>query len=255
MSVQSAPARFEVIPSIDLLAGRVVRLSQGNYERVTVYEADPGSAARRWAAHPIRRFHVVDLDGAREGARRNEAAIRDIVRAMGKVPVQLGGGIRSVADVEAALDLGVDRVILGTIALREPAIVREAARLFPGRIVLGIDARDGRVAVEGWLDVSETSAEELARSFKDVDIAAVVYTDIGRDGMLVGANLDATEALAKSLSIPVIVSGGVASLADIEGAVARRASGIGGVIIGRAMYTGAVDLARALEVAEPDACS
>jgi phosphoribosylformimino-5-aminoimidazole carboxamide ribotide isomerase len=246
---------FEVIPSIDILDGQVVRLSQGRYDDVTVYEAEPAKAAARWASHPIRRFHVVDLDGARDGVRRNEDSIRAIVAAMGAVPVQLGGGVRSVADVEAALALGVDRVILGTVAIREPEVVRLAAREFPGRIVLGVDARDGRVAVEGWLDESAVAAGDLARSFEDAGIAAIVYTDIGRDGMLVGANLDATAALAESVSVPVIVSGGVASIDDIRGAVERRASGIGGVILGRAMYTGAVDLSEALEVAEGEACS
>lgn len=247
-------APFEIIPSIDLLEGAVVRLAQGRYDNVTVFDASPEAAARRWASHRIPRFHVVDLDGARDGVRSNEAAIRAIVAAMGEVPVQLGGGIRGIADVEAALELGIDRVILGTVALREPEVLREAARRFPGRVVLGIDARDGKVAVEGWRDVSEVSAEELARRFEDSGVAAIVYTDIGRDGMLGGANLDATAALAQSVGIPVIVSGGVASLADIEAAAARAATGIGGVIIGRALYTAAVDLAEALKVAEAVAC-
>jgi len=240
----------EVIPSIDLLDGSVVRLSQGSYDDVTVYDASPAAAARRWAAHAIKRFHLVDLDGARDGVRTNEASIRDVVREMGGVPVQLGGGVRSVADAEAAFGLGVDRVVMGTIALRAPEVVRDAAKRFPGRVVLGIDARDGRVAVEGWRDVSNVSASEMARQFQDAGVAAIVYTDISRDGMLGGANLDATAALAESVDIPVIVSGGVASLADIEGAAARAASGIGGVIVGRALYTGAVDLEQALAIVE-----
>lgn len=248
-SVKNAAA-FEVIPAIDLLDGAVVRLSQGAYDDVTVFDPDPAAAAGRFASHAIRRFHVVDLDAARDGERRNEAAIRDIVTALGEVPVQLGGGIRGVADVEAALALGVDRVILGTVALSDPQVLREAALRFPGRVVLGIDARDGKVAVEGWRSVSEVSAEELASRFVDSGVAAIVYTDIARDGMLGGANLDATASLAQKVQVPVIVSGGVASLADIEGAASRAASGIGGVIIGRALYTGAVDLAEALKVAE-----
>jgi len=247
-------AKVEVIPSIDLLGGSVVRLSQGRYDDVTVYDASPAAAARRWAAYPIARFHLVDLDGAREGIRRNEAAIRDVVAAMGDVPVQLGGGVRSVADAAAAFDLGIDRVVMGTIALREPEVVRDAANRFPGRVVLGIDARDGRVAVEGWRDVSGVSAAEMAHQFEDAGVAAIVYTDIGRDGMLGGANLDATAALAESVGIPVIVSGGVESIADVEGAVARAASGIAGVIVGRALYAGAVDLGAALAATEA-ACS
>ncbi len=182
-----AASPFEIIPSIDLLEGAVVRLAQGRYDDVTVFDASPEAAARRWASHRIPRFHVVDLDGARDGVRSNEAPIRGIVAAMGEVPVQLGGGIRGIAAVEAALELGIDRVILGTVALREPEILREAARRFPGRVVLGIDARDGKVAVEGWRDVSEVSAQELARRFEDSGVAAIVYTDIGRDGMLSGA--------------------------------------------------------------------
>ena len=243
-------AGFEVIPSIDILDGAQVRLEQGSYDDVTVYESDPSKAARRWAAYPIRRFHVVDLDGARDGVRRNEAAIRGIVEAIGDVPVQLGGGIRSLRDAEAALALGVDRVILGTVALREPDVVRDAAKRLPGRVVVGIDARDGDVAVEGWRDVSQVSAADLARRFEDAGVAAIIYTDIGRDGMLAGANIEATAALAESVSIPVIVSGGVASVADVEGALGRRASGIGGIILGRSIYTGDVDLGEALSVVE-----
>lgn len=245
---------FELIPSIDILKGQCVRLAQGSYQEVTVYVPDPSDAARRWAAHPIRRFHVVDLDGARDGVRVNESAIRDIVRVMDGVPVQLGGGIRSVADVEAALALGIDRVVMGTVALKAPQVVRDAARLFPGRVVLGVDAKDGRVAVEGWVDVSERRASDMAKSFEDAGMAAIVYTDIGRDGMLTGANLEATQELAESVDIPVIVSGGVASLADIAGALARRQSGIAGAILGRSLYTGAVDLSQALQLvldAEP----
>jgi len=237
---------FEVIPSIDILKGQCVRLAQGSYEDVTVYAPDPADAARRWAAFPIRRFHVVDLDGARDGVRTNEAAIRAIVREMGDVPVQLGGGVRSVADAEAAFALGVDRVVMGTVAIKQPDVVRDAAKEFPGRIVLGIDARDGRVATEGWKDTSEIAASDLARSFEEAGVAAIVYTDISRDGMLTGANLDATGALAQSVEIPVIVSGGVASLADIEGSLARMQSGIAGAILGRSLYTGAVDLEEAL---------
>jgi phosphoribosylformimino-5-aminoimidazole carboxamide ribotide isomerase len=246
----AARAMFEVIPSIDILDGNCVRLAQGRYDEVTVYEPDPADAARRWAAFPIRRFHVVDLDGARDGVRKNEPSIRAIVSAMGDVPVQLGGGVRSVADAEAALALGIDRVVMGTVALKQPQVVRDAAKELPGRVVLGIDARDGRVAVEGWTDVSEMTISDLARRFEDVGVAAIVYTDIGRDGMLAGANLETTAALAESVEIPVIISGGVASLADIEGGLARADSGIAGAILGRSLYTGAVDLGDALALVE-----
>lgn len=241
---------FEVIPSIDILDGEVVRLAQGSYQDVTVYAPHPADAAKRWAAYPIRRFHVVDLDGARDGVRKNEASIRAIVREMGDVPVQLGGGVRSVADAEAAFALGVDRVVMGTVAIKQPEVVRDAAKEFPGRVVLGVDAKDGRVATEGWLDVSEIAASDLARRFEDAGVAAIVYTDIARDGMLTGPNLEATAALAESVGIPVIVSGGVATNDDIVRSAALREKNICGVIVGRAIYTGGVDLETALRQVE-----
>jgi phosphoribosylformimino-5-aminoimidazole carboxamide ribotide isomerase len=243
--VSGAP--FELIPAIDVLSGRCVRLSQGRYDEATVYDEDPAGVAARFARHAVRRIHVVDLDGARSGRRANEAAIRAIVAAAGRVPVQLGGGIRSRDGIEAAFALGIDRAVLGTAALREPELVREAARRFPGRIVVGIDARDGRVAVEGWLEGSEASAAEVARRFEDAGVAALLHTDIARDGMLSGPNLEASAALAEAVSIPVLVSGGVASEDDIERAAALAEKGLAGVIVGRALYTGAVRLERALE--------
>ena len=245
---------FELIPAIDLLGGACVRLSQGRYDAATVYERDPGAMAGRFAAQPIERLHVVDLDGAREGRRVNDDALRRIVAAAAGVPVQLGGGLRDAESIAAALDLGVDRVVLGTVALREPELVKRAALLPRVRIVVGIDAREGRVAVEGWLEASDVDALELARRFEDAGVAALVYTDIARDGMLTGANLEATQRLAESVETPVIVSGGVASLEDIEDALARRHSGIAGAILGRSLYTGAVDLSQALRVVEA-ACS
>jgi phosphoribosylformimino-5-aminoimidazole carboxamide ribotide isomerase len=240
---------FELIPAIDLLDGRCVNLVQGDYERATVFGPDPVEVAHRFARHRLRRLHVVDLDGAKAGAPRNGAALRGILAAMGRVPVQVGGGLRRLADVEACLALGVDRAVLGTVALRDPALVREAARRFPGRVAVGIDGRDGRVAVEGWLETSEVRVTELARRFEDAGVAALVYTDVQRDGMLGGPDLERTAALAESVSIPVIASGGVGSEDDVRRVRALAARGVAGLIVGRALYTGAVDLARALEIA------
>jgi phosphoribosylformimino-5-aminoimidazole carboxamide ribotide isomerase len=244
---------FQLIPAIDLLGGSCVRLTQGRYEDATVYEREPGRQAGRFAEHGIGRLHVVDLDGAKAGRPVNSAAVESIVNAVGDIPVQLGGGLRSLAGVEAALATGVQRVILGTAALRDPALVRDAARRFPGRIVVGIDAKDGRVAVEGWLEASETSVLELARRFEDAGVAALVYTDIAKDGMLEGPNLEATAALAARVGIPVILSGGVSSQEDLVKAAAPK-HGLAGGIVGRALYTGAVDLAAALAAVEA-ACS
>lgn len=242
-------ASFELIPAIDLLGGHCVRLVQGRYDAATVYDADPAAVAARFAAHPLRRLHVVDLDGAKLGRPGNVAAVRAILAAAKGVPLELGGGIRTPAAVEEWLALGVDRVVLGTAALRDPGLVKESARRFPGRVAVGIDARDGRVAVSGWLETSETDALTLARRFEDAGVAALIHTDIARDGTGEGPNLDATVALAQAVRVPVIASGGVGSLADVSRACGR---GLAGLIVGRALYTGALDLARALEVA---ACS
>jgi phosphoribosylformimino-5-aminoimidazole carboxamide ribotide isomerase len=239
-------ARFELIPAIDLLGGQCVRLAQGRYDAATVYDADPAAAARRFAAHGIPRLHVVDLDGARAGRPVNGAAVRAIVGAVGAIPVQLGGGLRDLAAVETALAAGVDRVVLGTAALRDPALVRSAARRFPGRIAVGLDAKDGRVSVEGWLEVGEATVIEVAKRFEDAGVAALVHTDIARDGMLTGPNLEATAELAEAVTIPVIVSGGISSEDDLVAAARLAPRGIAGAIAGRALYTGAIDLASAL---------
>jgi phosphoribosylformimino-5-aminoimidazole carboxamide ribotide isomerase len=239
---------FELIPAIDLLGGQCVRLSQGRYDRVTVYHDDPSRIAAEFAAHPLRRLHVVDLDGARAGRPCNREAVGAILQEMRGIPVELGGGIRTLESVEAWLDLGVDRAILGTAALRDPDLVREAAARFPGRIGVGIDARDGRVAVEGWLETSEVDAVEVAKRFQDVGVAAIIHTDIARDGMQTGPNFDATVRLAAAVEIPVIASGGVGSEEDVRAAARYAEQGIAGLIVGRALYTGAVDLGRALEI-------
>jgi phosphoribosylformimino-5-aminoimidazole carboxamide ribotide isomerase len=237
-------AAFELIPAIDLLGGRCVRLSQGRYDAATVYADDPAAVAERFTALGIPRLHVVDLDGARAGRPCNAPAVARIVERAGRVPVQLGGGLRSLADVEQALAAGVARVLLGTAALRDPELLGEAARRHPGRIAVAIDARDGRVALEGWLETSATRAPELARRCEAVGAAAIVHTDIARDGMLAGPNLEASAEVAAAVSIPVIVSGGIASEEDVLRAAATP--GIAGAIVGRALYTGDLDLGRAL---------
>jgi len=251
MSARAVPSEdaipeFELIPAIDLLDGRCVRLTQGRYDEATTYGDDPAAVAAGFVAHPIRRLHVVDLDGAKAGEPRNTAAIRAIVASAGAVPVQLGGGIRSLDAVAAALDLGVDRVILGTVALRDPVLVRDAAARFANRVVVGLDARDGRVAVEGWLESSEARVVDVARRFEDAGVAAIVYTDIARDGMLTGPNFEATAELADAISIPVILSGGVGSEEDVLRAAGYAGRGVAGAIVGRAIYTGAVDIGRTL---------
>ena len=246
---------FDLIPAIDLLGGRCVRLAQGRYDAATVYDDDPAAVAARFAAQArdaggaLAWLHVVDLDGARSGAPANRAAVEAVLAAAGNARVELGGGLRSLAAVEAWLGLGVARVVLGTAALRDPALVREAARRFPGRVAVGIDARDGRVAVSGWLETSETDAVALARRFEDAGVAALVHTDIARDGMGTGPNLEATAVLAESVSVPVIASGGVGSEDDVRAARALAPRGVAGLIVGRALYTGAVDLGRALRIA------
>jgi phosphoribosylformimino-5-aminoimidazole carboxamide ribotide isomerase len=238
---------FEFIPAIDVLGGRCVQLAQGEYDRATVFDDDPVAVATRFAAHPIPRLHVVDLDGAKDGRRRNAEVIQRIVEQAGSVPVELGGGLRTIAAIEEALGSGVERAILGTVALRNPELVGEACRRFPGQIAVGIDAKAGRVAVEGWLDESETTAVEVARRFEGVGVAAIIYTDITRDGMLSGPNLEETAALARSVALPVIASGGMSSEEDVWRTASYADGVIAGAIVGTAVYTGAVDIGRVLE--------
>jgi phosphoribosylformimino-5-aminoimidazole carboxamide ribotide isomerase len=235
-------------PAIDLKGGQCVRLRRGDMDQATVYNPDPAAQARAFAAAGFRWIHVVDLDGAFAGAPQNAEAVSAILAAV-KLPVQLGGGIRDLATIEAWLTRGLERVILGTVAVKNPALVREAAARFPGRIAVGIDARNGFVAVEGWAETSSLPARDLAERFRDAGVAAVIFTDIGRDGMLAGVNVEATADLARGLGVPVIASGGLASLDDIRSLKAREADGIAGAILGRALYDGRVDPGRALSVA------
>ncbi len=234
-----------VIPAIDLKEGRCVRLEQGLMEKDTVYSDDPGAQALHWQREGGELLHIVDLDGAFAGVPRNREAIAAIVAAI-DIPTELGGGIRDLKTIEAYLELGIGRVILGTVAKENPQIVAEACRLFPGRIVVGIDAKGGKVAVRGWADVTEKSATELAREMEGYGVEAIIYTDIARDGMMQGPNIEATRALAEAISIPVIASGGVSSLKDIENLMAVEDSGVVGVITGKAIYTGALDLRAAV---------
>ena len=241
-----------VFPAIDLKGGAVVRLAEGDMDRATVYGDDPAAQALAFAEAGARHLHVVDLDGAFAGRAVNAAAVEAIV-ALFPGRVQLGGGIRDRAAIDRWLALGVDRVVIGTAALDDPALVREAAAALPGRIVVAVDARDGFVATRGWADVSEVRVVDLAARFADAGVAALLFTDVGRDGLLKGCNVAATQSLAEATAIPVIASGGVAGLADIAALVAARAAmaggGIEGVITGRALYDGRLDLGEALRVA------
>ncbi len=236
---------FIVIPAIDLKEGKCVRLEQGLMEKDTVFCDDPAAQARQWERQGAELLHIVDLDGAFAGAPKNRDAIAAIAGAI-SIPTQLGGGIRDIATIEAYLALGIGRVILGTAAQRNPDLVVQACRLYPGRIVVGIDAKGGMVAVQGWGEVTDVKAVDLARRFEGYGVAAVIYTDISRDGMMAGPNIEATKALAEAVSIPVIASGGVSSLKDIENLMAIESAGIAGVITGKAIYTGAIDLAEAI---------
>ena len=234
-----------LFPAIDLKDGLCVRLEAGDMARATVFHRDPAAQARAFAAQGFEYLHVVDLDGAFAGKPVNAAAV-DRILAATALPVQLGGGIRALSTVEAWLRKGVARVIIGTAAVRDPDQVREAARKFPGRVAVGLDARAGLVAVEGWAKASELSALAIARRFEDAGVAAIVYTDIARDGLLKGLNLDATIALADAVATPVIASGGLASMAVIEALLAPRAARLAGAIAGRALYDGRLNAAAAL---------
>ena len=236
-----------LFPAIDLKEGLAVRLEQGDMARATVFHRDPAAQACAFEAQGFNYLHIVDLDGAFAGKPVNGAAVERILESVG-IPVQLGGGVRDMATVEAWLGKGVDRVIIGTAAVRNPALVTDAAKNYPGRVAVGLDARDGKVAVQGWAEISELSALDIARRFEDAGVAAIIYTDVSRDGMLKGINWDATIALADAISIPVIASGGLASIEDIKALLSPRASRLEGAIAGRALYDGRLDATEALKL-------
>lgn len=233
-----------LFPAIDLKNGQCVRLEQGDMARATVFNLDPAAQARSFATQGFEYLHVVDLDGAFAGKPVNADAVERMLKTVA-MPVQLGGGIRDLKTVEAWLGKGIARVIIGTAAVRDPAFVKQAAKTFPGRVAVGLDARDGKVAVEGWAETSEVTALEIAQRFEDAGVAAIVFTDIARDGLLKGLNLDATIALADSISIPVIASGGLASIEDVKAMLMPRAKKLAGAIAGRALYDGRLDPAQA----------
>ncbi|HEX2019960.1 MAG TPA: 1-(5-phosphoribosyl)-5-[(5-phosphoribosylamino)methylideneamino]imidazole-4-carboxamide isomerase [Aurantimonas sp.] len=238
-----------LFPAIDLKDGACVRLKLGLMEEATVYNADPAAQAREFRDAGFTHLHVVDLNGAFAGRAVNDAAVDALVATVGReMRVQLGGGIRSMADIERWLDKGLSRVILGTVAVRDPDLVKAAARRFPGRIAVGIDAKGGKVAVEGWAETSQLTAVDLARQFEDAGVAAIIYTDVDRDGILAGINWDATIDLAEAVSIPVIASGGLASIADVVRLTMPDAQLLEGAISGRALYDGRIDAAEALRV-------
>jgi len=234
-----------IIPAIDIKQGRCVRLLQGEMDKETVFSDDPSAMALRWESEGAERLHVVDLDGAIEKRPGNLDAIRRIAERV-DIPIQVGGGVRSTETIRMYFDLGIDRVVIGSEAVNNPALVKSACNEWPGRIVVGIDARNGMVAIEGWTQTTGVSAVELGKQFEDIGVAAINFTDIERDGMRSGPNIEATRQLAMAVNIDVVASGGVSSMADIENLVPLEADGVVGVITGRAIYDGSLDLKTAL---------
>jgi phosphoribosylformimino-5-aminoimidazole carboxamide ribotide isomerase len=234
----------ELIPSIDLRGGRVVRLAQGDYARETVYDADPVEQARRFAGAGVRRIHVVDLDAARDGGEGNAAIVRAVLAAVRGTAVQVGGGMRSRKRIDAALDAGADRVVIGTAALEDPALLRETATRYPGRVVLGLDTKGGKVATRGWREVTNKTPNDVLAGLGALPLGALLHTEIGRDGLLQGPDVEGTAALARSTTIPVLASGGVGKLDDLVRLAETRV--IAGAIVGRALYSGAIQLEAAL---------
>jgi phosphoribosylformimino-5-aminoimidazole carboxamide ribotide isomerase len=235
-----------LIPAIDLKDGHCVRLEQGEMKSATSFSDDPAAMARRWLDAGARRLHLVDLNGAFAGKPVNESAVKSIVRAVGgKIPIQLGGGIRDLDTIERYLDDGLSYIIIGTAAVKSPGFLKDACTAFGGHIIVGLDAKDGKVATDGWSKLTGHEVIDLAKKFEDYGVEGVIYTDIGRDGMLTGINVEATVKLAQALTVPVIASGGLSNIADIEKLCAVESEGIDGVICGRSIYTGALDFATA----------
>lgn len=235
-----------IIPAIDLKDGQCVRLKQGLMDEATIFSSSPGQQAAHWLAQGARRLHVVDLNGAFAGRPKNESAIKEIVSALGgEIPIQLGGGIRDLDTIERCLDDGVDYVIIGTAAVKNPGFLHDACSAFPGQIIVGLDARDGKVAVDGWSKLTGHDVIDLAKKCEDYGVEGIIYTDIGRDGMLSGINVEATVRLAQALRIPVIASGGLSAMADIRALCAVEQEGIFATIAGRAIYDGSLDFAAA----------
>ncbi|PIT51146.1 1-(5-phosphoribosyl)-5-[(5-phosphoribosylamino)methylideneamino]imidazole-4-carboxamide isomerase [Snodgrassella alvi] len=242
-----------LIPAIDLKGGQCVRLQQGLMDRATVFSDEPAEMAVHWCQQGARRLHLVDLDGAFAGKPENMISIKSILEQMeDNVPVQLGGGIRDLHTIERYLRLGLSYVIIGTAAVKNPQFVRQACAAFPGQIIVGLDAKDGMVAIDGWATVTDFHVTELAKRFADDGVNSIIYTDIGRDGMMGGVNIDATVKLAQEASVPVIASGGVTNMADIEALCAVAGQGVIGAIVGRAIYEGSLDLAAAQRMADQD---
>lgn len=235
-----------LIPAIDLKDGQCVRLKQGDMNEATVFSQDPAAMARHWVEQGARRLHLVDLNGAFAGKPKNEAAVKAIIKAVGDdIPVQLGGGIRDLDTIERYLDGGLSYVIIGTAAVKNPGFLHDACSAFPGQIIVGLDAKDGKVATDGWSKLTGHDVLDLAQKFEGYGVESIIYTDIGRDGMLSGINIDATVRLARGLTIPVLASGGLASMVDVEKLCAVEDEGIEGTICGRAVYDGSLDFAKA----------
>ena len=235
-----------IIPAIDLKEGKCVRLEQGLMDKATVYSEDPATTAKHWESQGAELLHVVDLDGAFAGVPKNLDAIKAIRSAV-TMPIEVGGGIRDMATIRTLVSIGIDRIILGTAAIQNPSFVQAACAVFPGRIIVGIDAKDGLVAIKGWAEVTKVHAIDLAKRMQEYGVIAVIYTDIKRDGMLSGPNIEATKALAEALRIPVIASGGVHTIKDIENLMAVRCNGVTGVITGKAIYSGSLNLREAIQ--------
>jgi phosphoribosylformimino-5-aminoimidazole carboxamide ribotide isomerase len=239
-----------LIPAIDLKDGRCVRLRQGRMEDETVFSDDPVQMAGRWVAQGARRLHLVDLNGAFAGEPVNGEAIRAIAARYPDLPIQVGGGIRGEATIAAYLEAGVSYCIIGTQAVKEPELVARACKAFPGHVIVGLDARDGQVAIKGWAEITRHRVEDLAKRFEDDGVAAVVYTDIGRDGMMTGPNVEATQSLAEAISVPVVASGGITNLKDVRALCLVAGCGITGAITGRAIYEGTLDFAEGQRIAD-----